>query len=211
MSEKPQQQRSILTQNKIIQAAIQLFSEKSFVATSIKEIADQAEVSTFAIAHHFGAKENLIMAVRNQIRTSSVEYVSAQLDKVKDPLEWIIVYHDANLEYVWRRPEEFSLVVLFYHYSHQNMEFQKLYTEDNLGARKKIAEQLLKGQQKGLFYFKEDAFEIASILHHHLVGETINAVTLPSSLKKLNDYKFRWRTLVANLTHHQEVRFLPKK
>ena len=41
----------------IIQAALQLFKEKGFKETSIKSIAEVAEVSPVSIYNYFGSKE----------------------------------------------------------------------------------------------------------------------------------------------------------
>lgn len=44
----------------IIQAALQLFKEKGFKDTSIKAIAEVAEVSPVSIYNYFGSKDNLV-------------------------------------------------------------------------------------------------------------------------------------------------------
>ncbi len=44
----------------IIQAALQLFKEKGFKDTSIKSIAEVAEVSPVSIYNYFGGKDNLV-------------------------------------------------------------------------------------------------------------------------------------------------------
>ncbi len=44
----------------IIQAALQLFKEKGFKETSIKSIAEVAEVSPVSIYNYFGSKDNLV-------------------------------------------------------------------------------------------------------------------------------------------------------
>ena len=44
----------------IIQAALQLFKEKGFKETSIKSIAEVAEVSPVSIYNYFGGKDNLV-------------------------------------------------------------------------------------------------------------------------------------------------------
>ena len=44
----------------IIQAALHLFKEKGFKETSIKSIAEVAEVSPVSIYNYFGSKDNLV-------------------------------------------------------------------------------------------------------------------------------------------------------
>ncbi len=51
------------TADKIIEAALPLFAKKGFVAVSIREIADTAQVNSSAISYYFKGKEGLYQAV----------------------------------------------------------------------------------------------------------------------------------------------------
>ena len=52
-------------QERIIQAALQLFSEKGYAATSTSKVAKAAGVSEGLIFRHFGNKEGLLQAILN--------------------------------------------------------------------------------------------------------------------------------------------------
>ena len=51
----------------IIQAALQLFKERGFKDTSIKSIAEAAEVSPVSIYNYFGSKDNLVALCVNDL------------------------------------------------------------------------------------------------------------------------------------------------
>ena len=51
----------------IVQAALQLFKEKGFKDTSIKSIAEAAEVSPVSIYNYFGSKDNLVALCVNDL------------------------------------------------------------------------------------------------------------------------------------------------
>ena len=51
----------------IIQAALQLFKDKGFKDTSIKSIAEAAEVSPVSIYNYFGSKDNLVALCVNDL------------------------------------------------------------------------------------------------------------------------------------------------
>ena len=51
----------------IIQAALRLFKEKGFKETSIKSIAEAAEVSPVSIYNYFGSKDNLVTLCVNDL------------------------------------------------------------------------------------------------------------------------------------------------
>lgn len=54
-------------QQAIIQAALRLFKDKGFKQTSIKSIAEAAEVSPVSIYNYFGSKDNLITLCVNDL------------------------------------------------------------------------------------------------------------------------------------------------
>ena len=51
----------------IIQAALRLFKDKGFKETSIKSIAEAAEVSPVSIYNYFGSKDNLVALCVNDL------------------------------------------------------------------------------------------------------------------------------------------------
>jgi AcrR family transcriptional regulator len=57
----------------IVAASCELFAKKGFDATSILEIAREMGISTGTIMYHFGAKDNLLLAVLEQHNESLVE------------------------------------------------------------------------------------------------------------------------------------------
>ena len=62
----------------IIQAALQLFKEKGFKDTSIKSIAEVAEVSPVSIYNYFGGKDNLVALCVNDL----FEEIAQQADNI---------------------------------------------------------------------------------------------------------------------------------
>lgn len=68
------------TKDSILQAAQELFAEKGFPATSMREITTRAEVNLAAVNYHFGSKEGLLHAlVRQCLEPINAERLS-QLD-----------------------------------------------------------------------------------------------------------------------------------
>lgn len=66
-------------QEKIIQAALQLFANEGYNATSTSKVAKEAEVSEGLIFRHFGNKEGLLQAIleegENRIKSLFVDIV----------------------------------------------------------------------------------------------------------------------------------------
>lgn len=78
---RKQQQRSIVTQQKLLDAAIEAFSENGFKGTSTRDIADRAGVHHPLITYHFKNKDQLWRAAANQVfREFNVSLVKAMAE-----------------------------------------------------------------------------------------------------------------------------------
>lgn len=84
IDEKParkQQTRSIITQQKLLDAALEAFSENGFKGTSTRDIADRAGVHHPLITYHFKNKNQLWRAATDRIfREFNISLVKAMAD-----------------------------------------------------------------------------------------------------------------------------------
>ncbi len=80
-SGRKQQQRSIVTQQKLLDAAIEAFSENGFKGTSTRDIAERAGVHHPLITYHFKNKNRLWRAAADRIfREFNISLVKAMAD-----------------------------------------------------------------------------------------------------------------------------------
>ncbi len=78
---RKQQQRSLVTQQKLLDAAIQAFSESGFKGTSTRDIADRAGVHHPLITYHFKNKDKLWRAATGKIfREFNISLVKAMAE-----------------------------------------------------------------------------------------------------------------------------------
>jgi len=78
---RKQQQRSILTQQKLLDAAIEAFSANGFKGTSTRDIAERAKVHHPLITYHFKNKGELWRAAANRIfREFNISLVKAMAE-----------------------------------------------------------------------------------------------------------------------------------
>ncbi|MDH4124959.1 MAG: TetR family transcriptional regulator [Gammaproteobacteria bacterium] len=78
---RKQQQRSILTQQKLLDAAIAAFSTNGFMGTSTRDIAERARVHHPLITYHFKNKGELWRAAANRIfREFNISLVKAMAE-----------------------------------------------------------------------------------------------------------------------------------
>jgi AcrR family transcriptional regulator len=82
---RKQQQRSIVTQQKLLDAAIEAFSENGFKGTSTRDIADRAGVHHPLITYHFKNKDQLWRAAADRIfREFNIALIKATADVPED-------------------------------------------------------------------------------------------------------------------------------
>lgn len=77
---RKQQQRSIVTQRKLLDAAVQAFSENGFKGTSTRDIAERAGVHHPLITYHFKNKDQLWRAAANYVFSQFTESMTVLLE-----------------------------------------------------------------------------------------------------------------------------------
>ena len=80
-SGRKQQQRSIVTQQKLLEAALEAFSENGFKGTSTRDIAERAGVHHPLITYHFKNKDQLWQAAADQVFRDFRRSLAASLEK----------------------------------------------------------------------------------------------------------------------------------
>ena len=81
---RKQQQRSVVTQQKLLEAAIEAFSENGFKGTSTRDIAERAGVHHPLITYHFKNKDQLWRAAVDRVFKDFRRSLAASLEDYSD-------------------------------------------------------------------------------------------------------------------------------
>lgn len=81
---RKQQQRSVVTQQKLLDAAIEAFSENGFKGTSTRDIAERAGVHHPLITYHFKNKDRLWRAAADKVFRDFGRSLAASLEDHQD-------------------------------------------------------------------------------------------------------------------------------
>jgi AcrR family transcriptional regulator len=81
---RKQQQRSVVTQHKLLNAAIEAFSENGFKGTSTRDIAERAGVHHPLITYHFKNKDRLWRAAADRVFRDFGRSIAASLQDHQD-------------------------------------------------------------------------------------------------------------------------------
>lgn len=103
---RKQQQRSVVTQQKLLDAAILAFSENGFKGTSTRDIADRAGVHHPLITYHFKNKDQLWRAATGQIfREFNISLVKAMAEVPEiEPKAHAEVFVRTYVKYAFSQP-----------------------------------------------------------------------------------------------------------
>jgi len=93
-----QEERSEGTQQRILDAAIELLYREGYAAASTHKIAERAGVSRGAMLHHFPSKDDLMLAVVRTARERNSPVLRAGLAKISDPLDRFFALPDLAWE-----------------------------------------------------------------------------------------------------------------
>jgi AcrR family transcriptional regulator len=82
------------TRDRILDAALDLFIEKGFDKTSLREIAEQLGFTKAALYYHFASKEDILMALHLRLHEFGWESVRQLGDQVATSEIWVGVLED---------------------------------------------------------------------------------------------------------------------
>jgi AcrR family transcriptional regulator len=143
------ERRRQLTQDALIAAAAEVFTEKGFHAASLDEIAERAGFTRGAIYSNFGSKDELLFAVGdryNELALTSMADAIGETNSTEDPAHAASAAADRLQNLFFRPGVQMAL----------DLEF-RLYALRNPEGRKRLAERDRK-MSETLASFLEDVF-----------------------------------------------------
>lgn len=111
MTVNRQMARSAATRRKLIRAGRTLFARKGYAAVATEEIVRRAGVTRGALYHQFPAKEDLFLAVYEQVEEELTASVARSLGDVASPFEALLAGVNVFLE-ACRAPEVQRIVLI---------------------------------------------------------------------------------------------------
>jgi AcrR family transcriptional regulator len=198
----------------ILNVAEELFAEKGFDGTSVRDIAQQAGVNLAMISYYFGSKEKLLESLI-EVRAGYAYGILEELNKDMSLSPWDKIDRLVDF-YVDRIVHNMRFHTIMWQENSARSEEIKNRT---IGIKLRNLEQIVKiiadGQQKGLFRQVDIPMTVGTIMgtiSYYTHSKTYSCVTL--ALKEnINDEQYRQRLSVrlkAHLKHllraHLDIR-----
>lgn len=122
---RKQQKRSIVTQQKLLDAAVEAFSENGFKGTSTRDIAERAGVHHPLITYHFKNKDQLWRAAADHIFGAFTDSLAAALETYQDqdPKQRMSALIRAYVAYAKNQPALHKVMVQEASYPNPRLEW----------------------------------------------------------------------------------------
>lgn len=122
---RKQQQRSVVTQQKLLAAAIQAFSENGFKGTSTRDIAERAGVHHPLITYHFKNKDKLWRAAADHVFREFARSLAKSLDDNRglDPRERMAKMIHVYVKYAKSQPALHKVMVQEASYANPRLDW----------------------------------------------------------------------------------------
>ncbi len=156
--------------NQIMQAALQLFVEQGFEATSTAAITRKAGVAAGTLFHHFESKEKLIDAIYTQVKSDMSDALAKGTDNQADARAMFHRSWKNFVVYCAENPENFRFVDVFSNstqISNGVAERAKKQFFDHLHELIEVArrENCLQGLPDELIYSMITSLSVATVWH----------------------------------------------
>lgn len=137
----------------IMDVAIELFAEKGFTETSVRQIAEKAEVNVAMINYYFGSKKELLESIfEYQLANKTISLEKIMSNPALDPVQKIDAYLDYFIESAFSSLK-FNKIVVKRTTTEVDRESKifKLVVESRAQYRKIIEGVIVQGQKERLF------------------------------------------------------------
>ena len=91
-------EKSLVRSSKFLAAAIELLNETGRVDFTVQNVVERSKLSLRAFYQHFGGKDELVLAIFEEVTGVFVESLAKSLDEIEDPFERLATYTRRFLE-----------------------------------------------------------------------------------------------------------------
>ena len=193
-------------------AALTLFSQKGYSATSVDRIAEAAGIGKGTVYDYFDTKEEIfIAAIMGWLKQVEL-MISSNLDGLEDPVQRLQAIVDITLEmYDQFYPTTIQIFLQFVQQSmmENGVISKRRYLLKDLasGIRKTVINVLLDGISKGVFRpeIARDAEKIAINLHAYLDGIGLHSIISDNNFALKSQIEFYFQNLIQTIAIDTEA------
>lgn len=193
-------------------AALTLFSQKGYSATSVVQIAEAAGIGKGTVYDYYDTKEAIFIAAMMGWLNQVEHMMSSHLEGIEDPVQQLQAIVDITLEmYDQIYP---ATIRTFLEFIQQSMmengvisKRRYLLKELSSGIRKTVINVLLDGISKGIFRpeIARDAEKVAINMHAFLDGIGLHSIIADNNFDLKSQIEFYFQNLIQTIVIDTET------
>ena len=169
----------------ILLAAQETFGEHGYAGTTMKMVAERADVGFGLVAHYFQNKENLFMTAGFEMINTMLETIAPDLDTAKTGLDAVSTFVKSYLQFTLNNRKTFAILIRCSPFSDDNPTLDR----KRIAAKfKELIQTIQKAIQRGIddtSIIELPAEETAFMIYANIVGAVRTVFLTPYELPGL--------------------------
>ncbi|PKN75056.1 MAG: hypothetical protein CVU52_06325 [Deltaproteobacteria bacterium HGW-Deltaproteobacteria-10] len=164
MNEKNKSDIISMRRNQLIKAAYNVVGQKGYYDFTIRDIAQEAGMSTGLVHYYFKNKEDLLLNLLKEMNKNILSILNGSISNVKDPSEKLNIFMRQAFDLVTNEKYYSYLVLDFWTQVNKNERMKRANVKLFKSYRDEVAAILKEGVEKGVFVEMDVVYTSAVII-----------------------------------------------
>jgi AcrR family transcriptional regulator len=164
MNERSKSDIINLRRNQLTKAAYKVVGQKGYYDFTIRDIAQEAGMSTGLIHYYFKNKEELLLHLLKEINKNMLVSLNRAISKAQDPREKLNIFMQQAFDLITNEKDYFYIVLDFWTQVNKNERMKRANVNLFKSYRDEVASILKEGVAKGIFIEMDVVYTSAVII-----------------------------------------------
>lgn len=164
MTERSKSDIMNLRRNQLTKAAYKVVGQKGYYDFTIRDIAQEAGMSTGLIHYYFKNKEELLLHLLKEINKNMLGSLNRSISKAQDPREKLNIFMQQAFDLITNEKDYFYIVLDFWTQVNKNERMKRANVNLFKSYRDEVASILKEGVTKGIFVEMDVVYTSAVII-----------------------------------------------
>ncbi|SRR6056297_145301 len=140
-----------LRRTQLTKATYRVVSKKGYYNFTIRDIANEAGLSTGLVHYYFKDKDELLLTLLKEMNSNLRNFLTKELEHKDDPADKLMTFIDQAFSLVEREKDYFYVIIDFWTQINHNPRISKANARLYQSYREECASVLTEGVKKGIF------------------------------------------------------------
>jgi AcrR family transcriptional regulator len=183
--------------SQLIRAAYKVVGQKGYYDFTIRDIAQEAGLSTGLVHYYFKNKEDLLLNLLKEMNANLKHYLNKALTALSDPRDKLLAFCDQAFDLLDKEKAYFYVLIYFWAQINHNNRIRKANVKLFQSYRDEIAAILKEGAAKGLFIVAD--VKLTSVIIISLIQGTIIQYVIDNEAFDYREYTGRIKEQILSI------------